>query len=107
MSDDQSFEDIINNQPEGEDAELSNIWEAVEALWQQFYPGHVLTGKGIIVAEFIDPKGEGGRDLRFVASPDMMPWDMQGFLRSASIDVDTMSQAALYEFTDPDDIEDE
>ena len=102
MSDEQSFEDIINNQPAGEDSELKNIWEALEHLWPTFYPGHIPTGKGIIIAEFINEQGL--RDLRFVASPDTMPWDMQGMLRSASVDADNFSQAAMF-YPDEEDEE--
>jgi hypothetical protein len=89
MSDE--FDSIINNQPEDPNggAELKHIWDAVESLWPQFYPGTMLI-KGVLLAECIDEDGD--RCLRFIASPDMMPWDMVGMLDSGMQDARNMGR---------------
>lgn len=102
MADD--FDDIINNQPENpgpsEDAKLKHIWEAVEVLWPQFYDGILI--KGLMLVECVDADGD--RCLRFIASPDTMPWEMVGMLDSGIQDARNMGK---YIILDEDDDEDE
>jgi hypothetical protein len=94
------FDNIVNNQPEDlpEDAgKLEHIWDAVEAMWPHYYDGMLI--KGIMIAEYVDPE-QGGRVLRFIASPDMTPWEMLGILASAKQDAQYLSQHATVLFED-------
>ncbi len=98
---DDEFEKIIGNQPEGtsEAAKLRNIWEAVETLWPQFYDGMLI--KGLMVVEAIDSDGD--RCLRFIASPETMPWEMVGMLDSATQDARMMGKYIVIGDEDEDD----
>lgn len=98
MADDDGFDDIVNNQPdkdadaeleEGEGSEtVEHIMDAIRSLWPHFYDGYLI--KGIFIAEYMDP--DGGRVLRFITSPELAPWDMLGFLESARLDAQELSQ---------------
>jgi hypothetical protein len=96
------FDDIVNNQPDepGEEGQLRHIWEAVETLWPQFYPGNILI-KGVMVVEALDEDGD--RVLRFVAHPDAMPWDMVGMMDSAMEDARHMGKYVVIEHDEDDD----
>jgi hypothetical protein len=85
------FDEIIRNQPEGggRDRKLEHIWEAIEVLVPEFYPGNILI-KGVMVVEVLDEDGD--RALRFIAHPDATPWDMTGLLDSALHDARHMGQ---------------
>ncbi len=104
MSDHDEFDNIVNNQPEGtsDATELKHIWEAVEVLWPQFYDGMLI--KGLMVVEAID--GDGDRCLRFIASPDTMPWEMVGMLDSAIQDARMMGKYIIPDEDEDDDEED-
>lgn len=96
------FDDIIKGLPEGpsEGEKLENIWQAVEALWPEFYEGVLV--KGVLMAEYVDNDGE--RVLRYISSPNTAPWDALGMLESARGDARDLSRSAT--FTD-DDFEDD
>lgn len=100
------FDEIVNNQPSGpsEAGELKHIWEAVETLWPQFYPGTMLI-KGLMLVECIDEDGD--RCLRFIASPDTMPWEMVGMLDSGMQDARTMGRYVVIGDDDDYDGDDE
>lgn len=104
MSDNDEFDKIVNNQPDGpsEATKLKHIWEAVEVLWPQFYDGMLI--KGLMVVECID--GDGDRCLRFIASPDTMPWEMVGMLDSATQDARMMGKYIVLD-GDEDEEDDE
>lgn len=96
------FDDIIKNLPEGpsEGGKLENIWQAVEALWPEFYEGMLV--KGLLVAEYVDNDGE--RVLRYISSPNTAPWDALGMLESARGDAADLSRHATFQ---DDDFEDD
>lgn len=104
------FDDIVNNQPVGpngpegpsEAGKLKHIWEGVETLWPQFYPGTILI-KGVLLVECIDEDGD--RCLRFIASPDTMPWEMVGMLDSGMQDARNMGTYIVIGNDDEDDDE--
>lgn len=102
---DDEFEKIIGNQPDGpsEGTKLKHIWEAVEALWPQFYDGMLI--KGLMVVEAIDADGD--RCLRFIASPDTMPWEMVGMLDSATQDARMMGKYIVIDGDDDEDDDEE
>jgi len=104
MGDSDEFDSIINNQPDdagkSDGAELRHIWDAVESLWPQFYDGTMLI-KGVLLAECIDEDGD--RCLRFIASPDMMPWDMVGMLDSGIMDARAMGKYIVIGDEDDDE----
>lgn len=97
------FDDIIKGLPEGpsEGDKLENIWQAVEALWPEFYEGVLV--KGVLIAEYVD--GDGERVLRFISSPNTAPWDSLGMLESARGDALELSRSATFLFEDDDDDE--
>lgn len=104
MSEQDDFDAIVNNQPEGSsggDTELEHIWEAIDHMWPHFYDGLLI--KGVLLAEYVDPE-DGGRVLRFIASPDTTPWEMLGMLESARMDARDLSR---YCNVVPDDDDDE
>lgn len=104
MSDE--FDDIIKGLPEndgGSEAQLKHIWEAVEVMWPQFYNGMLI--KGVMVVEAIDEEGD--RCLRFIASPDTMPWEMVGMLDSATQDARAMGKYIVLDMDDDEDDDDE
>jgi hypothetical protein len=104
MSENDGFDDIIKNLPDepNEGAKLDHIWDAVEVMWPQFYEGMLI--KGLMIVEAID--NDGDRCLRFIASPDMMPWEMVGMLDSATQDARNMGTYIILGGED-DDEEDE
>ena len=95
------FDDIIKGLPEDgdSDAKLNHIWDAVEVMWPQFYDGMLI--KGLMVVEAID--GDGDRCLRFIASPDTMPWEMVGMLDSATQDARAMGKYIVLGADDEED----
>jgi hypothetical protein len=97
------FDDIIKGLPEGpsEGEKLENIWQAVEALWPEFYEGVLV--KGVLMAEYVDNDGE--RVLRYISSPNTAPWDALGMLESARGDARDLSRNAT--FMDDDDFKDD
>lgn len=97
------FDDIIKGLPEGpsEGGKLENIWQAVEALWPEFYEGVLV--KGVLLAEYVD--GDGERVLRYISSPNTAPWDALGMLESARGDALDLSRCAT--FVDGDEDEDD
>lgn len=101
MSDD--FDEIVNNQPEGEDSDAENILEDLAKVWGKHYPGIFVSG--VVIAEYIDSDGD--RVMRFVSSPDMTPWQLLGMLESARLDAQHLSQCATVDdrLFDPDDDE--
>ena len=99
MSDE--FDNIIKGLPdEPGDAQLKHIWEAIEVLWPQFYPGNMLI-KGVMVVECMDEDGD--RVLRFIAHPDAMPWDMVGMMDSAMEDARHLGKYVVLEHDDEDE----
>jgi hypothetical protein len=104
VSDNDEFNNIIKNLPDepNDGAQLKHIWDAVEVMWPQFYEGMMI--KGVMVVEAIDADGD--RCLRFVASPDIMPWEMVGMLDSATQDARGMGKYVILD-NDMDDEDDE
>jgi hypothetical protein len=98
------FDEIIKGLPEGpgDDGPLENIWQALEALWPEFYEGVLV--KGILIAEYVDKDGE--RVLRFITAPNTAPWDSLGMLESARGDARDLSQCASFRDDDEDPEED-
>lgn len=101
MSDE--FDDIIKGLPDdsapSEGAKLKHIWEAVEVLWPQFYDGMLI--KGLMLVECVDADGD--RCLRFIASPDTMPWEMVGMLDSGMQDARNMGKYIVIEGDEDED----
>lgn len=99
------FDDIIKGLPEGpsEGEKLENIWQALEALWPEFYEGMLV--KGLLVAEYVDNDGE--RVLRYISSPNTAPWDALGMLASARGDAIDLSRHATFVEDDGDDEDDD
>jgi hypothetical protein len=98
-----SFDDIIKglpDEPNKGDTPLKHIWEAIEVLWPQFYPGNIMI-KGVMVAECLDEGGD--RVLRFIAHPDATPWDMVGMMDSAMGDARAMGKYVIFEEDEDDD----
>jgi hypothetical protein len=90
-SQDEEFEAIVSSEEEGEDPndseeELETLWEVVEATWPLLHKDQGILVRGMMLVEIVTP--DGFKDLRFLASPEMMPWDIQGFIKHASSEVD-------------------
>lgn len=93
MSEDASedFEGIVSNEEEGEDsdqyleANLPNVWEAIEEVWPHVHKDEGMLIRGLVIVEVMNNDGE--KELRFLRSDEMEPWDIYGFLKFASVDL--------------------
>ena len=58
MSENDGFDDIVNQEDDGEIPDFEYIMEAVEYFWKKMNPGHIFV-KGLIMVESVAPEGRG------------------------------------------------
>lgn len=85
-ADNEEFEAIVSSEEEGEDPyeepELENLWDVVDTAWPIIHKDEGILVRGMMIVEVVTP--EGLKDIRILASPEMMSWDIQGFLKYTS-----------------------
>jgi hypothetical protein len=95
----EEFDEIVSSvELKVGEAPPGDLWEAVEGVWPNLMPGHVLT-RGIMIVEYIGPEG---RQLRWESSGGCSEWDILGLFRSCTLDVESQNLAMQLQYPMPD-----
>lgn len=106
------FDEIVNGpgeeQGEGlKKIEFRTLWEAIHQAFPMLYDGILV--RGVLILDRVD--GDGDRELRWIPSPDTLPWETLGMTQQVVNDLNAENtvmiqhavQAAMDEAEDDDD----